>query len=79
MAAFIVRRLAWMVLVMFAISVIVFAIFFLTPGVDPARQMAGRNPTPQTKASARTRARIFGEARTRTTNATARAAHTDRC
>jgi peptide/nickel transport system permease protein len=53
MAAFIVRRLAWMVLVMFAISVLVFAIFFLTPGVDPARQMAGRNPTQQTIASIR--------------------------
>jgi peptide/nickel transport system permease protein len=45
---FIIRRLAWAVLVMFAITVLVFLIFFATPGVDPARQMAGRNPDPAT-------------------------------
>ena len=33
---------------MFAISVLVFVIFFAIPGIDPARQMAGRNPTPET-------------------------------
>ena len=32
-----------MVLVMFAISVLVFLIFFATPGVDPAARIAGRN------------------------------------
>jgi peptide/nickel transport system permease protein len=32
---------------MFAITVLVFVIFFKTPGVDPARQIAGRNPSPQ--------------------------------
>jgi peptide/nickel transport system permease protein len=48
MAAFIIRRLLWMALVLFAISVLVFLIFFATPGVDPARQMAGRNPSPET-------------------------------
>jgi peptide/nickel transport system permease protein len=46
--AFIIRRLLWMALVLFAISVLVFLIFFATPGVDPARQMAGRNPSPET-------------------------------
>ena len=34
--------------VLFAISVFVFLIFFATPGVDPARPLAGRNPTPET-------------------------------
>lgn len=34
--------------VLLALSVMVFLIFFAIPGVDPARQMAGRNPTPQT-------------------------------
>jgi peptide/nickel transport system permease protein len=34
--------------VLLALSVTVFLIFFAIPGVDPARQMAGRNPTPQT-------------------------------
>jgi peptide/nickel transport system permease protein len=46
--AFVVRRLTSMVLVLFAISVLVFVIFFAIPGVDPSRQMAGRNPTPET-------------------------------
>src|SRR6266516_2623270 len=45
MLAFIVRRLLWMALVLFAISVLVLLIFFATRCVDPARQMAGRNPS----------------------------------
>jgi peptide/nickel transport system permease protein len=44
---FIVRRILWTALVMFVITVLVFLIFFETPGVDPARQIAGRNPSPQ--------------------------------
>jgi peptide/nickel transport system permease protein len=44
---FIVRRLLWTVLVLFVITVLVFLIFFASPGVDPARALAGRNPTPQ--------------------------------
>jgi peptide/nickel transport system permease protein len=51
--AFAVRRLASTVLVLFAISVLVFVIFFAIPGIDPARQMAGRNPTPETIAAIR--------------------------
>src|SRR5215831_4307079 len=47
MLTFIVRRSLWTVLVMFAITVLVFVIFFKTPGIDPARQIAGRNPSPQ--------------------------------
>ena len=38
---------------MFAITVLVFVIFFKTPGVDPARQIAGRNPSPQVMAEIR--------------------------
>src|SRR5215813_11926595 len=48
MLAFIVRRLVSTVLVMFAISVLSFLIFFATPGVDPAARIAGRNADPQT-------------------------------
>jgi peptide/nickel transport system permease protein len=44
---FIVRRTLWTVLVMFVITVLVFIIFFKTPGVDPARAIAGRNSSPQ--------------------------------
>jgi peptide/nickel transport system permease protein len=44
---FIIRRLLWTVLVMFVITLVVFVIFFKTPGVDPARAIAGRNPSAQ--------------------------------
>jgi peptide/nickel transport system permease protein len=44
MKAFVIRRLLWTLLVLFMISVITFVIFFKTPGVNPARLMAGRNP-----------------------------------
>jgi peptide/nickel transport system permease protein len=50
---FIVRRLLWTVLVMFVITVVVYFIFFKTPGVDPARAIAGRNPSPQVLAEVR--------------------------
>lgn len=51
MARFIVRRLAGMVAVLFAVSVIVFLIFNVIPNADPARQMAGRSANPQLIAS----------------------------
>jgi peptide/nickel transport system permease protein len=47
MTEFIIRRLLWTVLVLFVITVLVFLIFFAIPGIDPARALAGRNPTPQ--------------------------------
>jgi peptide/nickel transport system permease protein len=43
MLLFLVRRFASMVVVLFSISVLVFLIFFATPGVDPAARIAGRN------------------------------------
>ena len=43
MLRFVARRLVSMVFVLFAISVLVFLIFFATPGVDPAARIAGRN------------------------------------
>jgi peptide/nickel transport system permease protein len=46
--AFIIRRLIATVLVMFVLSVLVFLIFYATPGVDPASRIAGRNADPQT-------------------------------
>src|SRR6266566_4347598 len=48
MVAFVVRRVAGMAVVLFAISVLTFLIFFATPGVDPARTLGGRNPSPET-------------------------------
>jgi peptide/nickel transport system permease protein len=51
--AFVVRRLIGLVVVLFTISVLVFLIFFATPGVDPAARLAGRNPSPETVAAVR--------------------------
>ncbi len=45
MGRFIVRRLVGMVLVMFAVSVLTFAIFNVIPNGDPADRMAGKNST----------------------------------
>jgi len=40
-----------MVAVLFAITILTFLIFFATPGIDPSRQLAGRNPDPATVAA----------------------------
>jgi len=49
--AFIVRRIIGLVVVLFAITVLVFLIFFATPGIDPSARLAGRNPSPATVAA----------------------------
>ncbi|MEU6350414.1 ABC transporter permease [Streptomyces sp. NPDC047072] len=53
MLYFALRRFGSALLVMFAISVLVFLIFFATPGVDPAARIAGRNADPATLAQVR--------------------------
>jgi peptide/nickel transport system permease protein len=53
MIAFAIRRLISAVLVMLAISVLTYLIFFATPGVDPAARIAGRNADPGTLAAVR--------------------------
>jgi peptide/nickel transport system permease protein len=50
---FIARRLLSTAFVLFSISVLVFLIFFATPGVDPASRIAGRNADPATLAAVR--------------------------
>jgi len=52
-ATFVIRRILSLVLVMFVITVVVFMIFFHTPGIDPTRQIAGRNPSAQAVAQIR--------------------------
>ncbi|MEI8057691.1 MAG: ABC transporter permease [Actinomycetes bacterium] len=47
------RRALAAVLVLFAISVMVFLIFFATPGADPAARIAGRNASQETLAQVR--------------------------
>ncbi|MDX6690888.1 MAG: peptide/nickel transport system permease protein [Solirubrobacteraceae bacterium] len=46
MGRFVARRLLAMVLVLLAISILTFLIFNVIPNGDPARRLAGRNPTP---------------------------------
>jgi peptide/nickel transport system permease protein len=46
-ARFLIRRLFGLLVVLFAISVLVFAIFNVIPGGDPALRLAGRRPTPE--------------------------------
>lgn len=53
MLVFALKRFGSALLVMFAISVMVFLIFFATPGVDPAARIAGRNADPATLAQVR--------------------------
>jgi peptide/nickel transport system permease protein len=48
-----IRRLLQMIFVMFGISVIVFLIFFATPGSDPSARIAGRNASPEVLAAVR--------------------------
>ena len=47
MLVFIIRRLLGMFAVLIAVSILVFIIFILIPGGDPAERMAGKNPTQQ--------------------------------
>jgi len=53
MTAFIARRAIATAVLLFAITIITFLIFFETPGIDPARQLAGKHPTPETIAQIR--------------------------
>ena len=48
-----VRRLAQMLFVLLGISILVFLIFFATPGADPASRIAGRNASQETLAAVR--------------------------
>jgi peptide/nickel transport system permease protein len=47
MAAYIARRLIWMVFLLFVITLITFVIFSVLPSGDPAVQRAGRQPSPE--------------------------------
>jgi len=53
MGRYIVRRLLWVVVLMFFISLLVFAIFYLLPTADPATLRAGRQSTPEAIAAIR--------------------------
>ena len=53
MAAYIIRRLLWVVFLLFAITLITFIIFSVLPSGDPAALRAGRQPSPELVASIR--------------------------
>jgi peptide/nickel transport system permease protein len=53
MLGLLIRRVGQMAFVMFGISVLVFLIFFATPGAEPAARIAGRNASPETLAAVR--------------------------
>jgi peptide/nickel transport system permease protein len=44
---YIIRRLLWVVVLLFAVSFITFVIFYLLPTADPAALRAGRQPNPE--------------------------------
>ncbi|WP_217922976.1 ABC transporter permease [Miltoncostaea oceani] len=47
MTRYIIRRLIYVVLVVFAVTLVAFTIFFVLPSTDPAVAFAGRSPTPE--------------------------------
>jgi peptide/nickel transport system permease protein len=47
MLLYIVRRLGWTVIVVLAVLLLTFAVFYLLPAGDPALRFAGKNPTPE--------------------------------
>jgi peptide/nickel transport system permease protein len=47
MLSYIIRRLLWVVLLLFVVSALTFVIFYLLPSADPAQLRAGRQPNPQ--------------------------------
>src|SRR5919206_3958848 len=47
MGQYIIRRVLWVIVLLFAVSLITFVIFYLFPSADPATLRAGRQPNPQ--------------------------------
>jgi len=52
---YVIRRVLWAALVVFVVTLLTFAIFFLLPSGDPAYRFAGRQPNPQIVAEIRHR------------------------
>jgi peptide/nickel transport system permease protein len=53
MVAYIIRRLAWAVLVLLCVTLITFVIFYKLPPGDPALRFVGKEPTPESIALVR--------------------------
>jgi peptide/nickel transport system permease protein len=53
MGRYIIRRLLWVIVLLFVVSIVTFGIFYLLPSADPAVLRAGRAPNPQLIANIR--------------------------
>ncbi len=53
MAAYIVRRLLWVIFLLFVVTLVTFIVFTVLPAADPAVLRAGRQPSPELVASIR--------------------------
>jgi peptide/nickel transport system permease protein len=53
MTKYIIRRLLWVIVLLFLVSALTFVIFYLLPSADPAQLRAGRQPSPALVASIR--------------------------
>src|SRR6185436_13452898 len=47
MVRYIIRRLLWVIVLLFLVSLITFFIFYTLPSADPAQLRAGRQPNPE--------------------------------
>src|ERR671925_1270145 len=47
MAAYIVRRLLWVIFLLFVVTLVTFVVFTVLPAADPAVLRAGRQPSPE--------------------------------
>jgi peptide/nickel transport system permease protein len=47
MVQYIIRRLLWMIALLFLVSAVTFVIFYVLPSADPAALRAGKSPNPQ--------------------------------
>src|ERR1700730_13379931 len=55
MTKYIIRRLLWVIVLLFLVSLLTFVIFYLFPSADPATLRAGHQPSPELIASIRHR------------------------
>jgi peptide/nickel transport system permease protein len=53
MAAYIVRRLLWVIFLLFVVTLVTFTVFTVLPSADPAVLRAGRQPSPELVAAIR--------------------------
>jgi peptide/nickel transport system permease protein len=53
MGSYIIRRLLWVIVLLFVVSAVTFVIFYELPSADPAVLRAGKQPTPELIASIR--------------------------